>query len=117
MMKAGTETGSLINHLMSRNAPKPEVGMGVTILHWTDRSAGTIIEVNKSGKTIKVQGDKVTRVDKNGMSECQEYQCEPDPNGPISTWRLGKRGWRRLGDPCGPGLSLGHRNPYHDYSF
>jgi hypothetical protein len=115
MMKAGTETGSLVNHVMSANAVKPEVGMGCTILHWTDRSAGTVVEVSKSGKTVKVQGDKITRIDKNGMSECQDYMYERDETAGIQTFRLTKRGWRGVGG--GPGLALGYRRAYHDYSF
>lgn len=44
--------GSLINLLSDagKQTIKPEVGMGITILSWTDRDAATIIEVSKSGK-------------------------------------------------------------------
>lgn len=58
-MKLGTETASLINHLHSRaviGQPEPVIGMGVTFLGWTDRSAGTIFRVfkqpGKAGLTI-----------------------------------------------------------------
>lgn len=39
-MKLGTQTGSTTNYLMSgvKGQPAPEIGMGVTLLHWTDRS-------------------------------------------------------------------------------
>ena len=54
MLKLGTETGSLINHLYSRSAQIDEiaVGVGATIISWSDRRAGTIIEVgvNKAGE-------------------------------------------------------------------
>jgi hypothetical protein len=116
MMKAGTETGSLINHIYSQgNGPTPEVGMGCTILRWTDRSAGTVVWVSKTGKTIKVQDDKAIRADTNGMSEAQEYTYERDETAPIRVFRLTKKGWRGQGG--GPGLSLGFRRAYHDYSF
>lgn len=37
-MKLGTQTGSLINHIMSTaKARTPEIGEGATILAWTDR--------------------------------------------------------------------------------
>lgn len=56
MLKLGTQTGSLVNHLHSRGTigqPKPEVGMGCTFLSWSDRNPGTIYKVEEyvSGKT------------------------------------------------------------------
>lgn len=47
-MKLGTQTGSLVNRLYSRatiGQPKPKVGMGATVLGWTDRTACTITKV------------------------------------------------------------------------
>ena len=44
-MNLGTETGSVMNHLMSRmvrGEPAPRVGMGATLLSWTDRHAATV---------------------------------------------------------------------------
>ncbi len=112
MLKAGTETGSLVNHIMADNAVVPEVGMGVTVLCWTDRHAGTITHVTP--KTITVQRDKAIRVDKNGMSENQEWRFEPDPLGSMGIFRLTKRGWRNAG---GNGLAIGERDEYYDFSF
>ena len=130
MLKAGTETGSLVNHLMSGDtAIVPEVGMGVTILMWTDRRAATIIEVHstKKGviKEIVIQDDTSLRTDDNGMSESQGYCYIRDPNGHKRTARFLKKGWRILegkdGESgrniYGSGLRLGIRNTYHDYSF
>ena len=114
MMKFGTETGSLVNHLYSNGQTIPQVGMGCTILRWSDRNAGTIVEVSASGKTIKVQQDKATRIDKNGMSEQQDYIFEPNPWAYVDTYRMTKRGWRNKG--CS-GLSVGHRSEYYDFSF
>ena len=52
-------TGSFINNMMQDSLhPVPEVGMGATQLMWTDRSAGTIIEVSKSGKKLVFQRDE-----------------------------------------------------------
>ena len=62
MMKAGTQTGSLVNHLMSQDTPiAPEIGMGATILSWTDRNAGTIVKITP--KQIHVQEDNAERTD------------------------------------------------------
>lgn len=113
MMKAGTETGSLINHLYSRAAtPDPEVGMGATILGWTDRYAGTIVKVTKT--QIHVREDKATRLDSNGMSESQDYSYERDPHGVLHVFRHTKRGYR---NSRGNGLLVGVREKYYDYSF
>ena len=60
-MNIGSQTGSLINHLYSRmtiNEPEPTVGMGVTMLGWTDREAGTIVEVNMKKRYIAVTEDR-----------------------------------------------------------
>ena len=41
-MNIGTQTSSLVNHLYSRmtiGEPEPTVGMGVTMLSWSDRNA------------------------------------------------------------------------------
>lgn len=92
---------------------KPEVGMGATEICWSDRNPYTVIEVSKSGKSCKVQADKYTRTDDNGMSETQDYTFEPDPNGKIYTLRLTKNGWSHKGTK----FSLGQREKYHDFSF
>lgn len=114
MLKAGIETGSLTNHLMSRTkSPAPEIGMGCTVLQWTDRRAATIIKM--TAKTITVQEDTVKRTDSSGMSETQSYEYERNENGAIHIFRLTKRGWRESGG--GSGLLIGDRQAYHDYSF
>lgn len=119
-MKLGTKTGSLINHLMSGPARTiPTVGMGATILHWTDRTACTIIAVNAKGTRIMVQQDKAIRVDNYGMSDSQDYRYEADRDGCSFEFSLRDNGrWVRVGDSKGGStLSIGHRDQYHDYSF
>ena len=129
-MKLGTETGSVINHLYSRmteGEPAPYVGMGATLLSWTDRNPATVVEVNMDKRYIVVQDDDYTRVDSNGMSEAQEYQYTPNPNGCTRIFRKNKKGeWvmhqinpktGRLVQSRGCGLRLGERNKYYDYSF
>lgn len=112
-MKLGTETGSLINHVMTSGGQvQPEVGMGATVCHWSDRHAGTIVKVTAT--QIHVQGDKAVRIDKNGMSESQQYEYHRNPEAPISVFRKTKRGWR---NKSGAGLLIGSREEYYDYSF
>lgn len=131
-MKLGTQTGSLTNHIYSRatvGQPTPEVGMGATILCWTDRHAGTITKVEpiKTGFRVTVQEDKAKRIDKNGMSECQEYDYTRNENGPTITFAQRQDGgWqcvrfneqtKRWNKVEGNGLRIGERNEYHDFSF
>lgn len=104
--------------------PEPVVGMGCTLCFWTDREAATVVEVvrNKAGKLKKVtvQVDKAIRCDKNGMSESQNYLFEINPNGSKKTFTMRKNGrWAEQGYGMngGTGISFGHRDAYHDYSF
>lgn len=132
-MKLGTDTGSLINHVMSReiavtedgNPVIPFVGMPATILLWSDRDPATVISFD--GKILKVQEDNAVRTDGNGMSECQTYEYSEDKNGSIFCFRRDKRGfWKevvfnpetnRYNKTDGVGLRLGEREKYYDYSF
>jgi len=113
-------TGSLINNLQANSKqPVPKVGDGATMLMWTDRRPFTIIEVSKSGKTIKLQEDNAVRTDKNGMSDCQSYEYTRNPDGAIYTATLRKNGkWVRKGDTVkGTNFGIGYRDKHYDYSF
>ena len=127
-MNIGTQTSSLVNHLYSRmtiGEPEPTVGMGVTMLSWSDRNAGTIVEVNMKKRYIAVVEDNAVRIDDNGMSESQEYEFTPNPDGYIVYYRKNKKGeWRkcyfnenkRLVFSTG-GLVIGRREKYYDFTF
>lgn len=118
--KLGKQTGSVINFFMGNatTGTEPEVGVGVTLLSWTDRTAGTIIAATPN--VIVVQEDAAKRLDSNGMSESQHYEFSPDPSGRISVFTKRRNGQYTL-DGCktgeGNGLLIGHREKYHDYSF
>ena len=115
------QTASLVNQIYSYSSNSmPTIGMGATILGWTDRHAATVVEVSKSGRAVTVQKDKATRTDNLGMSDCQSYSYSPNPEGSKQTFTLRKNGrWVHEGSAMGSGstLSLGHRNHYYDYSF
>lgn len=115
-MKLGKDTGSLTNWMMSgKQNIEPEIGMGVTELCWTDRHSYTIIDMTKTKKTITIQRDRAIRIDKNGMSENQEYRYERDENGSICKARKNKYGvWKIIG---GSRITLGKREEYYDFSF
>lgn len=120
-MKLGHDTGSLVNAILARHAPvTPVVGMGATILHWTDRDPATVVAVRHNGATVDIQQDKAHRLDSNGMSETQVYEYIRNPSAPVRTFTLRRNGeWIERGSPRNGGtrLALGHRERYHDYSF
>ena len=107
--------GSLTNRMMESCAqPVPEIGMGATECMWSDRHAFTVIKI-KSKTRILVQRDKATRIDNNGMSDCQTYKYEADPKGVVYELIKTKRGWKILGG--GSYFLLGVRDEHFDYSF
>jgi len=116
------QTGSFVNLIMSgnKNSELPKVGDGATILHWTDRTAGTVISVSE--KAIEVQEDKDVRTDKNGMSDSQEYEYSPNSQGCRWIFKRVARGkykgfWRVNGRSDGEGVRFGERDKYYDFSF
>lgn len=112
-MRLGSETGSLMNHVYTTSLQQsPEIGMGATMCAWTDRHAATIVKVTPC--QVHVQQDIAKRVDENGMSECQRYEYQPNPQAPVIVFRKTKRGWRSA---CGYGLIIGVRREYYDFSF
>lgn len=112
-------TANAMSMMMEQSKqPTPVVGMGCTILMYTDRHAATIIEVANL-KTVVIQADIAKRTDKNGMSDYQFYEYTSDPNAHKRTFTLRKNGrWCEKGEPMSmSGIALGHRSTYHDYSF
>jgi hypothetical protein len=101
---------------MTQTITKPQIGMGATECWYSDRKAGTIIEVSPSGRRAKFQYDKTIRTDDNGMSHEQKYRYEADQLGVIRTIFLANDGrWRVYGG--GQRVILDQRNAYHDYEF
>jgi hypothetical protein len=133
MLKAGTQTGSLVNHLYSRGTrgqPEPTVGMGATILLWTDRHAATIVEVSKDkqGRTIiGVQEDDSKVIKGSTMDGSAEYEYSRRPDAPVRYWRLNAKGfWEKItkneetgrwNKVDGNGIRIGAREEYRDPSF
>ncbi|HEY6110566.1 MAG TPA: hypothetical protein VIV56_16810 [Gemmatimonadales bacterium] len=125
-MKLGTETGSLVNHMLSTSQEQEiKVGMGATLLWWSDRTAATVTAWDD--KVVTVTEDHARRIDGNGMSDSQTYEYEPNPAGRVYHFRRDKLGrWRTVYQNekgrfvlmgTGLGLSLGARRAFHDFSF
>lgn len=112
--------GSLNNRICERSkSDAPTVGMGVTEFCWSDRHAYEVIEV-KDDRHITVRSYKCIRTDNNGMSDCQDYRYESDPNGSTHSLFLTKQGvWReRFGRKLGCNKwRVGYAEEYYDYSF
>lgn len=112
--------GSLQNRLMEDSAmPKPEVGMGVTEMLWSDRSPYEIVEV-KDDRHVLIRALDYKRIDNNGFSECQEYEYYPNENNPVTMIFLTKKGeWReRIGRRLGSTrFVIGFAEKYYDPCF
>lgn len=102
------------------------IGMGATMHHYSDLSAGTVIEIRiVRGKIeVVIQEDRAIRTDNNGMSELQSYEYQPDPGGRVFVCRYRKEskkaraGWYEKSEfGWGWRVTFGSRRAYHDYSF
>ena len=109
--------GSLVNAIGNQTKPlKPEVGMGVTELMYSDRHPYTVVEII-SEKRIKVAPDDTKRIDENGCSESQEYEYIQNRNAPRIELFLNKWGrWKRKGDSEGSTFLIGKREEFYDFT-
>ena len=95
--------------------PKVQIGDGVTYSVGSDAYPYTVIGVERNGRKLILQSDDFKRIDSNGLSESQEYEITPNPEGAVIevTWKpsLGWYGskWSRY--------SVGHRSAYRDPHF
>lgn len=103
------------NHVtLGESFAKPEVGMGATMLLWTDRHAYTITRVSESGKTFWMKRDIATL--EPGTSPWQGNQdyhytrCEDSGETMV---KFGKKGWKSGGDK----VLVGVRDEHYDPSF
>jgi hypothetical protein len=108
----------IFNHIrLTEETATPNVGDGVTVFWYTDRSAGTITRVSKSGKRFWFREDNAKRTDKLGMTDSgQTYEFTPNPDAVEEEVRMTKKGWR-IGGLRGRKVAVGVRSHYHDFSF
>lgn len=135
MLKLGSQVGSVINHLQSRGVigePVPVVGMGASVLLWSDRHAASIIGVEALNSKVyqclvSVQEDNAMVVQGSQMDGSAKYVFSPNPNGPVRYFAKVRASgfWvpvifaesGRLKKVQGPGLRIGERDHYYDPSF
>lgn len=118
-----------INDHLSRavvGQPEPRVMMGVTILHWSDRTAGTIYAVEKVGKRtlLRVREDDYRVVSGSTLNGSAVYEFQPNIRGREWLFRqddLGRweevhynRQTKRYLKSRGTFLRLGERDKYYD---
>lgn len=107
----------------AKNPELIRVGMGVTM----QTGMGglyrpyTVIEVQRGGKLLKIQADKVVQVTKgNGWADDGEKRFEPNPKGRIETVSLRKDGtFIGKGAPMvwyATRYTIGVRRDWTDYS-
>jgi len=138
-MKLGTQTGSVINHLYTRGAGHvPTVGMGATICHWSDRSAGTVCMVVPAkgqsadelhdGMQVHIKGDEARVISGSTYNGSAKYEYIPQPDAKPAVFILKAGQWREtyingngrrvmVAKGGGHGLALGRRDAYRDPSF
>jgi hypothetical protein len=123
-MHYGTETGSLVNHVLATSATRnPVVGEGATVLHWSDRTACTVTCWDVQKQIVELREDIATCVD----FDLQTYEYEPSQFKASYWFKREKNGkWvqvflnRTTGrwiKSKGMGLILGRREKYRDPSF
>jgi hypothetical protein len=110
--------GSLVNAVVGSPPIKPKVGMGVTFCFWSDRSAGTIVEVC-SLRRIVVQRDDSKLVGGSCESEMQKYKFMRVPDAPRLVVKKSTDGqWYTEGGKAkGTKIVIGHRDEWRDPSF
>lgn len=120
MKGLGTRFGSFQNgQLGNTESLEPVVGMGATRISYTDRSAYTVIEVGvyRGRKYAILQRDNAIRTDNYGMSDCQSYRYEPNPEAGTIKAVLCNDGLWHMNNKQGANILIGHRDEHYDYSF
>ena len=96
----------------------PTVGMGATKVVGSDRYPYTVTQILSPTRII-VSSDTYTRVDKNGLSEIQQYEYASNFNdeGTIITKRKNGRWYKKGESSKGSSYVVGVRRAYQDPSF
>lgn len=112
-----------------------KVGMKCTEYYYSDSHVWEIIKILKQdGKNQKfecvVRQMKAHRTDHNGMSDCQSYEFESDPNAPTQLLKISGTKYKKLKaypidtktgvaskTPTSQGWAVNIAREYYDYSF
>lgn len=132
-MKLGTQTGSLVNHIMSNTSVRDIVPgvTGATFLSWTDRNPGTVMEVFTKGAYTYygITHDDWAIVEGSEQDGSARYDYVTNPEAYKEYFRAktdGSSGFQkvRVNDDTGRwvkvgngGLRIGERDRYYDPHF
>ena len=123
-MRLGSDTGSLVNHVLSRQTGTfPVIGDPATILHWSDRTPATVTGWDRDRQIVTLREDDATCTD----FDQQTYTFERSEFGATYHFKREKNGsWvqvffrttsNRWFKSKGMGLIIGRREKYRDPSF
>lgn len=123
-MRLGSDTGSLVNHVLSRQTGTfPTIGDPATILHWSDRTPATVAAYDADKQIVTLREDDATCTD----FDQQTYTFQRSEFGATYHFKREKNGsWvqvffnRTTGrwiKSKGMGLVIGRREKYRDPSF
>lgn len=124
MLKLKTQTGSLVNHVLSSyKGVDPIEGEAATVLMWSDRSPATVTHWDAQKQIVSLREDKAICTD----FDQQNYTYERNDFGAFYNFRREKNGsWvqvffnritGRWIKSKGAGLVIGRREKYRDPSF
>lgn len=128
-MKLGTQTGSLVNSLMSnRVCSEITVGAPATFLSWSDRSPGTVIKVFEKGAYtyLNVRRDRVEYHDDcsgnydivDGNDEFYStFRFKTDGSSGFQNVSINPETGRYVKNGREGGLTIGVREYYYDPHF
>lgn len=99
-----------------------KVGDGVTFLHYSDRSPGTVAKVipfasgarQGQPRVIYIRPDDYKVIKGSAYDGTAQYEIIPNESNPMIIARLGRRGWVT---PSGTRVQVGDRDAYSDPSF
>lgn len=72
-----------------------KVGTLATVYYWSDSHAYEVVDV-KDQNHIKIRRLEAKRIDKNGMSECQEYSFTSNEKNPVIELENTRYGWKEV---------------------
>lgn len=106
------------------------LGEGATACYYSDRKAGTVVAISKSGKTMQVRRDNAVLNNKDELtfspggfcahvSGTQKYDYTPDADGAVTTFSLRSNGkWVEKGQEAHQGTKcIAGRHQFYDYNF
>lgn len=117
-------TGSLVNEVMSDiQKSDPKIGDGATLLHWSDRTAATVVAIRRYMKGPKkgqlreliIQEDEARLISGSEQDGSARYEYSANPDGIEHVLTKNRQGaWRTKG---GAYIHIGSRQQYRDPSF